>query len=290
MGSVLYTIACASLRWTLLPPWNGPAQQFDNRSLHGLVANFYIFANIIWDYTIIIAAAHAYEYFKRARDQEIERAELQQALATSELQALKSQVHPHFLFNTLQGISALIDSDKTRAKAMVVKISSLLRTALQYGSSDLNSLDDELKFVEAYLDLEKMRLEERLELRWKIDPETRQMLVPQLIMQPLVENAILHGIACCRGGGWIEIMSRRAEDALEIQIRNSVGGRQREGMGLGLQNTRARLKHLYTDEASVFFDPGTHGVATASVRVPAIGVRKQVSREGSLSSASHGER
>jgi sensor histidine kinase YesM len=116
------------------------------------------------------------------------------------------------------------------------------------------------------------------------------MLVPQLIMQPLVENAILHGIACCRGGGWIEIMSRRAEDALEIQIRNSVGGRQREGMGLGLQNTRARLKHLYTDEASVFFDPGTHGVATASVRVPAIGVRKQVSREGSLSSASHGER
>jgi hypothetical protein len=285
MGSVLYTIACASLRWTLLPPWNSPAQQFDHRSLHGLVANFYIFANIIWDYTIIIAAAHAYEYFKRARDQEIERAELRQALATSELQALKSQVHPHFLFNTLQGISALIDSDKTRAKAMVVKISSLLRTALQYDSSDLNSLDDELKFVEAYLDLEKMRLEERLELRWKIDPETRQMLVPQLITQPLVENAVLHGIACCRGGGWIEIMSRRADDGLEIQIRNSVGGRQREGMGLGLQNTRARLKHLYADEAGVFFDLGTNGVATASVRVPAISASNQVPKGDSLSPA-----
>ncbi len=290
MGSVLYTIACASLRWILLPPWNSLAQQFEHRSLHGLVANFYVFANLVWDYIIIIAAAHAYEYFKRARDQEIERAELQQALATSELQALKSQLHPHFLFNTLQGISALIDSDKTRAKAMIVKVSSLLRTALQYGSSDLNSLDDELKFVEAYLDLEKMRLEERLELRWAIDPETRQMLVPQLIMQPLVENAILHGIACCRGGGWIEIVSRRAEDGLEIQIRNSVGGRRREGMGLGLQNTRARLKHLYADEAGVFFDLGTNGVATASVRVPAISAPKQVPKGVSLSPASQGER
>lgn len=279
MGSALYTITCASLRWTLLPPWNSSAQQFDHRSLHGLVANFYIFANIIWDYTIIIAAAHAYEYFERARNQEIERAELQQALATSELQALKSQVHPHFLFNTLQGISALIDSDKTRAKAMVVKISSLLRAALQYGSSDLNSLDDELKFVEAYLDLEKMRLEERLELRWKIDPETRQMLVPQLITQPLVENAILHGIACCRGGGWIEIVSRRAEDALEIQIRNSVGGKRQAGMGLGLQNTRARLKHLYEDDATLRFGHGSDGIATASLVLPAIGQHKEAAKE-----------
>jgi len=290
LGSVIYAVACAVLRWILLPPWNSPAQQFEHRSLHGLVASFYIFANLVWDYIIIVAAAHAYEYFKRAHDQELERAELQQALATSELQALKSQLHPHFLFNTLQGISALIDTDKARAKAMVVKISSLLRTALQYANTDLITLDEELKFVENYLDLEKMRLEDRLELRWAIDPEARQVLVPQLIMQPLVENAILHGIACCRGGGWIEIVSRRAEEGLEIQIRNSVDGRQREGMGLGLQNTRARLKHLYADEADVFFDIDTNGVATASVRVPAISVPKQVPKGVSLSPASQGER
>jgi two-component system, LytTR family, sensor kinase len=290
LGGALYAVACACLRWILLPPWNSPAQHFEHRSLHGLVASFSIFAELIWDYIIIVAAAHAYEYFKRARDQELERAELQQALATSELQALKSQLHPHFLFNTLQGISALIDTDKARAKTMVVKISSLLRTALQYGSSDLITFDEELKFVENYLDLEKMRLEERLELRWAIAPETRQLLVPQLIMQPLVENAILHGIACCRGGGWIEIVSWRAEDALEIRIRNSVGGRQREGMGLGLQNTRARLKHLYADEADIFFDLGTNGVATASVRVPAISAPKQAPKGVSLSPASQGER
>src|SRR6266849_6462174 len=271
MGSVLYTIACASLRWILLPPWNSLAQQFEHRSLHGLVANFYVFANLVWDYIIIIAAAHAYEYFKRARDQEIERAELQQALATSELQALKSQLHPHFLFNTLQGISALIDSDKTRAKAMVVKVSSLLRTALQYGNSDLISLDEELKFTEAYLDIEKMRLNGRLEVRWKIQPDTRHLLVPQLILQPLVENAIIHGITCSREGGWLEIGSQHFDGRIELSVRNTVRGKGQAGLGLGLENTKARLKHLYADEATLSFGIGGDAVAAAMLRLPALG-------------------
>lgn len=271
MGSVLYTIACASLRWILLPPWNSPAQQFEHRSLHGLVASFYIFANLIWDYIIIIAAAHAYEYFKRARDQEIERAELQQALATSELQALKSQLQPHFLFNTLHGISTLIEADKARAKAMVLKLSNLLRTALQYGNSDLITFDEELKFSEAYLDIEKMRLNGRLEVRWRIHPDTRQFLVPQLILQPLVENAIVHGIACSREGGWLEITSRRSGGQVELIIRNSVGGKDQSGLGLGLQNTKVRLKYLYSDEAVFSFAVGEDRVATATLLLPALG-------------------
>ena len=267
LGSVVYIIACAVLRWILLPPWYVPAQVFEPRTFHGLVAEtFYHFAELVWDYTIIVAGAHAYEYFKRARDQELE---LQQALATSELEALKSQLHPHFLFNTLQGISALIDTDTVRAKIMVLKVSSLLRAVLQYGTSDLITLDEELKFIEDYLALQKMRLENRLELSWDIHPDTRQLLVPQLIMQPLVENAILHGVACCRGGGWIQIMSRRAKGNLQIQIRNSVGGRGRAGIGLGLQNTKARLKHLYADEAAFSFDLGSDGSAVATFTLPA---------------------
>jgi len=276
LGSALYTIACVSLRWILLPPWNSPAQRFEQRSLHGLVTGFYVFAEIIWNYIIVLAAAHAYEYFKRARDQEIE---LQQALATSELQALKSQLHPHFLFNTLQGISALIDTEKERAKAMVLKVSHLLRTALQCASSDVISLDEELKFVGDYLSIEKMRLEDRLEVRWQIDPAAGQLLVPQLIMQPLVENAIFHGVACCRGGGWIEISSRRAGGMLEIAIRNSVAGKRQAGMGLGLQNVRARLKHLYEDEATLCFDQGSDGVAIATLVLPAIGQQKEAMKE-----------
>ena len=266
LGSALYIIACVSLGWILLPPWNIPAQKFEQRSLHGFVTGFYSFAEMIWNYIIVLAAAHAHEYFKRAREQELE---LEQALSTSELQALKSQLHPHFLFNTLQGISALIDTEKERAKTMVLKVSSLLRAVLQYDTSDLISLDEELKLIEDYLALQKMRLENRLELSWDIHPDTRQLLVPQLILQPLVENAILHGVACCRTGGWIQITSRREEAILQIQIRNSVGGRGRAGTGLGLENTKARLKHLYADEAAFSFELGSDGVAIATLTLPA---------------------
>lgn len=284
LGIAIYIIACVSLRWIVGASWNIPAQKFEQRSLHALVRGFDVFAVIIWNYIIVMAAAHAYEYFKRARGQELE---LQQALATSELQALKSQLHPHFLFNTLQGISALIDTEKERAKTMVLKVSNLLRTALQCASSDVISLDEELKFVDDYLSVEKMRLEDRLEVRWQIDPAARHLLVPRLIMQPLVENAIFHGVACCRGGGWIEISSRRAEGMLEIAIRNSVGGKRQAGMGLGLQNVRARLKHLYEDEATLCFNEGSDGVAIATLVLPAIGQQKEAMKEEMLASNLH---
>lgn len=276
LGSALYVIACVSLRWILLPQWNSIAQRFEGRSLHGFVMGFYAFAEIIWNYMIVLGAAHAYEYFKRAKEQELE---LQQALATSELQALKSQLHPHFLFNTLQGISALIDTEKERAKAMVLKVSNLLRTALQCASSDVISLDEELKFIDDYFAVEKMRLGDRLEVRWQIDPASRQLLVPQLIMQPLVENAIFHGVACCRGGGWVEISSQRAGDMLEIAIRNSVGAKRKAGMGLGLQNVRARLKHLYDEEATLCFSQDGDGVAIATLVLPAIGQQTEATKE-----------
>jgi two-component system, LytTR family, sensor kinase len=276
LGAALYITACVTVHWVLMPAWNVSAQQFEERSLHGLLHGFDVFAEITWNYIIVLSAAHAYEYFKRARDQELE---LQQALATSELQALKSQLHPHFLFNTLQGISALIDTEKEHAKSMVLKVSNLLRTALQCASSDVISLDKELKFVDDYLGVEKMRLEDRLEVRWQIDPAARQLLVPQLIMQPLVENAIFHGVACCRGGGWIEISSRPAGGMLEIAIRNSVGGKRQAGMGLGLQNVRARLKHLYEDEATLCFEQGRDGIAVATLVLPAMGQQKEAMKE-----------
>jgi hypothetical protein len=286
LGSIVYTITCAVLHWILFPSWNSPAQRFVPRSIPALVREtFHNFAGLIWDYAIVVAAAHAYEYFKRARDQELERAELQQALATSELEALKSQLHPHFLFNTLQGISALIDTDTVRAKTMVLKVSSLLRAVLQYGTSDLITLDEELRFIEDYLSLQKMRLENRLELSWEIHAETRQLPVPQLIMQPLVENAILHGVACCRTGGWIRIMSRRVEGTLQIQIRNSVGGRGQAGIGLGLQNTKARLRHLYADEADLSFNFGNDGEAIATLTLPAFVSQQQGGRRMSISNA-----
>jgi two-component system LytT family sensor kinase len=270
LGTPVYMFTVAFVRWLVLPSWNPATQQFDPRTLETLLNSLRYFALLSWDYVVIVVAAHGYEYFWRTRKQESERAELQRALAASELQALKSQLHPHFLFNTLHGISTLIDADHPRAKKMLLNLSHLLRTALQYGSADLITLDQELKFLEDYLDLEKMRLEQRLELRCNIEPETRPMLVPQLILQPLIENAILHGVACCRGGGWIELASRQQHGSLEIVVRNSVGGIRQDGMGVGLQNTRARLKYLYVDEAAFSFEIIGGNEAVARLTIPAI--------------------
>jgi len=271
LGACPYVIVSACLRSFLLPPFDPNTQQFTARSWQGVVGNMHLFAMQTWDYLAMLMAAHAYEYFTRARNQELERAQLQQALAESELQALKSQLQPHFLFNTLHGISTLIEVDRTRAKAMVLKLSNLLRTVLQDGTSDLISFEEELKFAEAYLDIEKMRLEDRLEIQWKIDPETRSLLVPPLILQPLVENAIVHGVACSREGGWIEIGARQAEDRIEVSVRNSVRGKGKSGSGLGLQNTKARLNYLYSDEASFVFTVSEEGVAGAVLHFPALG-------------------
>jgi two-component system LytT family sensor kinase len=273
LGIAPFMLTFSCVRWVLMPPWNSAIQDFGTRSWQSFVAISYIFADQVWTYLMILVTAHACEYFVRSRNQELEQAELRQALAASELQALKSQLHPHFLFNTLHGISTLVDTNRVRAKSMIVTLSSLLRTALEHGNADLISLDDELKFLQSYLDLEKMRLEERLRIEWDVEAEARQILVPQLILQPLVENAILHGIASSRTGGWLRIRALVRGEQVHLQIQNSIGGKSKPGLGVGLPNTRARLRYLYADDAAFSFVVGVDGVGTATLDFPAFQAR-----------------
>ncbi len=269
LGTAPYMISYACIRWLIFPLWDGATQRFVPRADATPLRLIHDgFADIITIYLATVLAAHAYGYLQRVRHQELERAEHQQALAASELHALKMQLHPHFLFNTLHGISTLIDSDGETAKAMIVKLSDLLRTALECSGSDLVPLREELKFIGEYLDLERMRFGSRLRVNWSIDPSTGTVLVPQLILQPLVENAIRHGIASSRENGWVEVASRRRENAVELQIRNSVGPGKRKGMGLGLHNTAARLKHLYSGEGTLSFAVSEGGIATAILVLP----------------------
>ncbi len=274
-----YLAVSACIRSVLLPPWDSATHQFTRRSLHSLVGNLHVFGFQIWCYLPILVVAHAYYGFQRAKAQELERSELQQALAASELQMLKSQLQPHYLFNTLHGIATLIDSDRAKAKASVLKLSNLLRTSLEYGNSDLISFAEESKFVKSYLELEQMRLEDRLQVTWDVDLATLEILVPQLILQPLVENAILHGIACCREGGWIQIVSRKIGDRVELEIRNSVGGKSQGGLGLGHRNTKARIKHLYANEGTFAFRIDPDGVAVATLTFPGFLPQKRQSQE-----------
>ncbi|MGB8770921.1 MAG: histidine kinase [Candidatus Korobacteraceae bacterium] len=272
-GAAPFVVLYSGLVLLLNPPYDDVLRQTMPRTLPSLLQLVRTsFGDEIFIYIAIIVAAHAYEYLKRVRRQEAERYEYQQALVASELQALKMQLHPHFLFNTLHAIATLIDSDSRTAKAMIIKLSGLLRASLDRESADLIPLEEELKLVREYLDLEKMRFSTRLNIQWSIAPETSRMLVPQMILQPLVENAIRYGIAASREGGWIEIASNASEGKFEIRVRNSIGAAESPSNrnGIGLRNVEARLRYLYSGDASLHLSFGEDRTATVTLTLPAL--------------------
>lgn len=272
VGAAPFMVIYASIRWLILPPWEPTVGHFVARSAASPLSLLRGgSADIITNYFAIVFAAHAFGYIERMRAHELERSQYEQALAASELQALRMQLQPHFLFNTLHGISTLIDSDGESAKAMIVSLSGLLRRALERSGSDLIPLQEELTFINEYLDLEKMRFGARLEVTQSIAPDTLRILVPQMILQPLVENAIRHGIAGSRESGWIKIVSRQSDAGLELVVYNSVGDLRVQGKGVGLKNTESRLKHLYSNEAAFSFEMNGDHRATASISIPALG-------------------
>jgi hypothetical protein len=263
-GSIPFVVLYSCIRWVILPPWSTTQQQFLPRDLHSLFLIGSSYADQIWTYLATVTAAHAYVYMQ-------ERAELLRSVASSELQMLKSQIHPHFLFNTLQGISTLIDYDPGKAKAMILMLSNLLRVVLRSAQTDLIALHEELTLIENYVAIEKIRFGDRLQVRWAIESGATGLLVPQLILQPLLENAIVHGVASSREGGWIEIAAEKHEDVLEICISNSLRSERRyQGSGVGLRNARGRLKYFFGDEAGLDFRIEEGRLAKATLKLPAL--------------------
>lgn len=273
LGATPFVALYSAIILLLGPPFDAVLRQSVAQSLHSWMQLVRAgFADEIFVYIAIVVAAHAYEYLKRVRRQEAEKYEYQQALAASELQSLKMQLHPHFLFNTLHGIATLADSDAQSAKAMIIKLSSLLRVSLDRDSADLISLEEELRFVRQYLDLEKMRFGSRLTTSWSIAAETESLLVPQMILQPLVENAIRHGIASTREGGWIEVVTGTTDGRLTIRVSNTAGSsvEKSDGHGVGLRNIEARLRYLYSGDASLRSAFGDDRIATVTLSLPAL--------------------
>ena len=250
------------------------------------------FADVLFLYLSVVVCAHAYAYFVLGQRQEIERLELRQSLAQSELQTLRAQLHPHFLFNTLQGLSTLINTDRETAQTVLFTLAELLRTALKHGTADLVSVREELDFLKAYLYLEQLRLGKRLEVRWRISPEVHDAFIPQLLLQPLIENAIVHGVAGSQTPGWVQIEAHTLDEHLCVVIRNSIGGVSQPGLGVGIPNTKARLRYLYGEDASFEFKVLDGRAAAAHITIPAFrtpgeigtGSYEETFRCGSLSS------
>jgi two-component system, LytTR family, sensor kinase len=211
--------------------------------------------NIVY-YWLFVGVGHGLEYYRDWRRRETQNALLSRRLVQTELHLLKTQLHPHFLFNTLHAISALMHRDVKAADRMLARLSQLLRTALDYSGTQEVSLQEELEFLEPYLEIEQARLGDRLTIEIDVSPHVLDARVPHMILQPIVENSIRHGIAPRAAPGWVRIHARGRRDMLDIEVvDNGAGlapGRSANG-GLGLSNTRARLQQLYGEKFS--FEP-----------------------------------
>jgi signal transduction histidine kinase len=207
-------------------------------------------------YWLIAAVAHGMMYYRRFRQRDAEAAQLSARLAQAELEALKSQLQPHFLFNALNTISALMHRDVKAADRMLCRLGDLLRASLEHTSSQEVPLLEELNFLQSYLEIEQTRLADRLTIEVDVPPNVLDARVPHMILQPLVENAIRHGVAPRAGPGIVTIRARGRREMLDLEVTdNGPGmpqGRSPNG-GLGLANTRARLQQLYGAEFT--FEP-----------------------------------
>ncbi len=182
-----------------------------------------------------------YHFFQKSRKQELDNLSLEASKNEVELKNLRSQLNPHFLFNALNSIRALIDIEPTKAKESVTTLSHLLRHSLLLGKENLVPLSDELNMVQHYLDLEKIRFEERLQIKWNVDPNLMKIMIPPFTLQMLVENAIKHGISHLVDGGSIEISAKNNDGNVVVAVENTGNLKSVSDTGIGIENTKRRL-------------------------------------------------
>jgi signal transduction histidine kinase len=222
-------------------------------------------------YWVLVGATHAFHYYERFRERELRASQLEAELAQAQLHRLRAQLHPHFLFNALNAISTLIETDPEAADRMLSQLAGLLRESLREDAPHEVSFRDELSFLDRYLEIEKTRFPDRLSVALDIDPAILDARVPHLLLQPLVENAIRHGIARRAGAGRIEIRAWRENGYLRLEVEdNGPGLREPEspGKGIGLANTRARLERLHGQKTLLTLRGLPEGGAVASVTLP----------------------
>ena len=231
--------------------------------------------NLDWalmTYSAIIGASYALGYYRESRARAIRAANLETRLVQARLKTLEAELHPHFLFNTLHAISTLVHTQPDAADRMISRLSDLLRITFSRSDAACVTLHEEVEFLQKYLEIEQTRFQDRLTVGYEIDPDTLDAEVPRLILQPLVENAIKHGVSLQTGPGMLSIGSRRDDGQLYLTVRdNGVGltgaTRARLHGGVGLSNTRDRLECLYGTDHALNFLEAAPGL-TVEMRLP----------------------
>jgi hypothetical protein len=226
-------------------------------------------------YWVIVALNHGFYYYEQARARELAWSRMEADLANAQLQVLNMQLHPHFLFNTLNSIATLISEDPQAARQMVLKLSELLRASLSKIDQPAVPLQQELELLDCYISIEQTRFKDRLTIEKEIDPEALVCEVPTMILQPLVENAVRHGIAKHKQADRISIVAQRANGRLLLEVRNRIGSVENGGpqpaRRIGLANTRARLEQLYNGQHSFEIADREGGGVAVKLTLPATG-------------------
>ena len=231
--------------------------------------------NLDWmlmTYTTVVGFTYAMGYHREVQERAVREAHLQANLMEARIKTLEAELHPHFLFNTLHAISTLIHSKPDAADRMISRLSDLLRLTFDRSGAARVSLQEELEFLQKYLEIEQTRFQDRLSVKYEIDPDTLDAEVPRMILQPLVENAIIHGVSPRSGPGIFEIASGVEGERLWLEVRdNGVGlsgsARSQFRSGVGLANTRDRLECLYGEAQQLDFSEGTSGL-TVRIALP----------------------
>ena len=224
-------------------------------------------------YWFIFLMSHAWNYYYSYREGELKASRLRTQLAQAQLEALKMQIHPHFLFNTLHSISALLSKDTEAARKMISRLGDFLRLTLENGGSTEVSLQQELEFLKGYLEIERIRFKDRLSTTINVDPQVLNVQVPNLILQPLVENAMRHAIARTNAGE-VEITAMPRNGVVRIEIKDNGPGIEEmkslrgTSTGLGLANTQARLIALYGSDARFELRNRPSGGLTVMLEIP----------------------
>jgi two-component system, LytTR family, sensor kinase len=232
--------------------------------------------NLDWSlavYAAIIGVSHAVAYYHESQERKLKAAQLETRLVEARLKTLEAELHPHFLFNTLHAISTLVHRDPEAADRMISRLSDLLRITFDRSGEPKVSLKEEIDFLQKYLDIEQTRFQDRLSVSVKVDPDALDGEVPRMILQPIVENAIKHGIAGRNGGDTVQITAGRDNNGrLWMQVRDNGGGLQVRTLkalrtGVGLSNTRARLDCLYGRHYRLEFSD-KHGGLSVLIEIP----------------------
>ncbi len=222
-------------------------------------------------YWLIVGMSTGLRYYRDAQERQRRAVELEQSLTAARLQALQMQLNPHFLFNSLNAVSSLMHVDVDAADRTLTKLADLLRRALASGSEREVTLRQEIEFLKRYLEIEQTRFGDRLSVEITIPVELSEVRVPTLILQPLVENAIRHGIEPVAAPGAIRISAERNGDEIVLRVTDTGRGpglSNRAGTGIGVANTRARLEQLYGAAQEFRLAPGANGGTEAMIRMP----------------------